>query len=82
MAITGVTYEPQDYRTAYNPVEYVLTSNQTAQPRFKYVIEVYDGATLLGTLRVPADPNNVSCFPEKIGKYTNSTDAVILLYFH
>ena len=58
MAITGVTYEPQDYRTAYNPIEYVLTSNQTAQPRFKYVIEVYDGATLLGTLRVPADPNN------------------------
>ena len=58
MAITGVTHEPQQYRTVYNQIEYVLTSNQTAQPRFKYVIEVYDGATLLGTLRVPADPNN------------------------
>ena len=57
MAITGVTTEPEQYRTVYNPVEYVLTSNQTAQPRFKYVIEIYD-TVLLGTLRVPADPNN------------------------
>jgi hypothetical protein len=59
MAITDIKYEPQDYRTVYNPVEYVALSDPTArsQPRFKYVIEVYDGATLLGTLRVPADPN-------------------------
>jgi len=58
MAITGTGTPPQQYRTVYNPIEYVLTSDKTAQPRFKYVIEVYDGVTLLGTLRVPADPNN------------------------
>lgn len=57
MAITGVTYEPQDYRTVYNPIEYVATSNQTATARFKYLFDVYDGATLLGRLKVPADPN-------------------------
>jgi hypothetical protein len=58
MAITGVTNIPQQYRTVYNPIEYIITSNKTPEPRFKYVIEVYDGVTLLGTLRVPADPNN------------------------
>jgi hypothetical protein len=57
MAITGVTYEPQDYRTVYNPIEYVATSNQTATARFKYLFDVYDGLTLLGRLKVPADPN-------------------------
>jgi len=58
MAITGTGTPPQQYRTVYNPIEYVLTSDKTPEPRFKYVIEVYDGATLLGTLRVPADPNS------------------------
>jgi len=57
MAITGITYEPQDYRTVYNPIEYVATSDQTATARFKYLFDVYDGATLLGRLKVPADPN-------------------------
>lgn len=57
MAITGVTYEPQDYRTVYNPVEYVATSNQTAQDRFKFLFDVYDGATQIASLKVPADPN-------------------------
>ena len=57
MAITGVTQEPQDYRTVYNPIEYVATSNQTATARFKFIFDVYDGATLLGRLKVPADPN-------------------------
>ena len=58
MAITAVENIPQQYRTVYNPIEYVLTSDETAEPRFKYVIEVYDGSTLLGTLKVPADPND------------------------
>jgi len=57
MAITGITYEPQNYRTVYNPIEYVATSDQTATARFKYLFDVYDGATLLGRLKVPADPN-------------------------
>ena len=54
MAITSVTYEPQDYRTVYNPIEYVATSNQTAQSRFKYLFDVYDGC-LLYTSPSPRD---------------------------
>ena len=57
MAITGITYEPQDYRTVYNPIEYVATSNKTSEDRFKYIVEVYDGATKIGTLKIPADPS-------------------------
>tara|TARA_R110000824_G_scaffold100198_2_gene238275 strand:+ start:249 stop:1502 length:1254 start_codon:yes stop_codon:yes gene_type:complete len=57
MAITGITNDPQDFRTVYNPIEYVATSNKTAEARFKYIVEVYDGATKIGTLKVPADPN-------------------------
>ncbi len=57
MAITSVTYEPQNYRTVYNPIEYVATSNQTAQNRFKYLFDVYDGVTKIASLKVPADPN-------------------------
>lgn len=57
MAITGIPNIPEPYRTVYNPIEYVATSNKTGQPRFKYIVEVYDGATKIGTLKVPADPN-------------------------
>jgi hypothetical protein len=57
MAITGVTYEPQDYRTVYNPIEYVATSNATANNRFKYLFDVYDGVSQIARLKVPADPD-------------------------
>jgi hypothetical protein len=59
MAITSVTNVPQDYRTVYNPIEYVAISDATtrAKDRFKYIFDVYDGVTLLGRLKVPADPN-------------------------
>ena len=42
MAITSVTNVPQDYRTVYNPIEYVAESNATANNRFKYLFDVYD----------------------------------------
>jgi hypothetical protein len=59
MAISSVTNVPQDYRTVYNPIEYVALSDATtrAKNRFKYIFDVYDGATLLARLKVPADPN-------------------------
>lgn len=59
MAITGVTYEPQDYRTVYNPVEYVAISDPATRSndRFKYLFDVYDGVTQIASLKVPADPN-------------------------
>ena len=57
MAITGVPQEPQDYRSVYNPIEYVATSGATVNDRFKYLFDVYDGATRIARLKVPADPN-------------------------
>ena len=50
-----------DYRTIYNPIEFVLEeTNATllAYPGFKYVVDVYDGATLLGRLKIPMDTTN------------------------
>jgi len=55
MAITGVS-TIEDFRTVYNPIEYVATSNKTSEDRFKYIVEVYDGVTKIGTLKIPADP--------------------------
>jgi len=57
MAIINVPNTPQDYRSVYNPVEYVAESNATANGRFKYLFDVYDGATQIARLKVPADPN-------------------------
>lgn len=57
MPITHIKNIPDPYRTVYNPIEYVALSDETAEPRFKYIVEVYDGATKIGTLKVPAAPN-------------------------
>ena len=57
MPITHIKNTPDPYRTVYNPIEYVALSDETAEPRFKYIVEVYDGATKIGTLKVPAAPN-------------------------
>lgn len=58
MAInTPIDYEPEQYRTVYNPIEYVASSTATANNRFKYLFDVYDGATRIARLKVPADPN-------------------------
>jgi len=48
---------PEDYRSVYNPIEYVASSTATANNRFKYLFDVYDGATRIARLKVPADPN-------------------------
>ncbi len=58
MAInTPLEFEPEQYRTVYNPIEYVASSTATANNRFKYLFDVYDGATQIARLKVPADPN-------------------------
>ena len=57
MAITGITNTPDPYRTVYNPIEYVASSDATTLERFKYLFDIYDGVTKIGTLKVPADPN-------------------------
>ena len=50
-----------DWRTVYNPIEYVLEETdgtKLAYKGFRYLVDVYDGATLLGRLKIPLDPNN------------------------
>ena len=51
-----VRHLPQDYRTVYNPVEVVVieTSATTrGYEGFAYLLDVKDGSTLVGRLRVP-----------------------------
>ena len=57
MAITSVTNVPENYRSVYNPIEYVAESDKTAENRFKYLFDVYDGATQIARLKVPASPD-------------------------
>ena len=56
---------PQQYRTVYNPVEIVLyeTNNTTRNyTGFAYLIDVKDGSTLLGRLKVPPTTNGFGRF--------------------
>ncbi|MAG28228.1 hypothetical protein CMI47_22110 [Candidatus Pacearchaeota archaeon] len=57
MAITNVPNIPENYRTVYDPIEFVAESGATANTRFKYLFDVYDGASQIARLKVPADPN-------------------------
>ena len=52
MAIISVPQEPEDYRTVYNPIEYVAESDAIAEDRFKYLFDVYDGATQIARFPV------------------------------
>ena len=51
-----VKHFPQDYRTVYNPVEVVAfetSGTVRAYEGFAYLLDVKDGSTLVGRLRVP-----------------------------
>ena len=61
----SLSYQSQNYRTAYNPIEFALIESSgtiLGYDRFKYVIDVKDNTSptpvLLGRIKVPADPNN------------------------
>ena len=62
MSLT-ITNQPQNYRTAYNPIEFVLYETSAivrAYARFKYIVDIYLAsapAVKLGSLRVPANPD-------------------------
>ena len=46
----------EDWRTAYNPIEYVLKETNpliTANDRFKYLFKIEVGGTVLAILKVP-----------------------------
>ena len=61
----SLSFQSQNYRTAYNPIEFVLIESSgtiLGYDRFKYVIDVKDNTSptpvLLGRIKVPADPND------------------------
>lgn len=57
MAIT-IESQPQDFTTVGNPITFVLSSTNVAQPNFKYVADVFIGATQLVRLKTSPNPNN------------------------
>ena len=60
-----VRHLPQDYRTVYNPVEVVVieTSATTrGYEGFAYLLDVKDGSTLVGRLRVPPNTEGFGRF--------------------
>ena len=59
-AVLHLKHFVDDWRTVYNPIEYVLYEADAvirAYKGFRYLVDVYDGATLLGRLKIPLDPN-------------------------
>ena len=85
MAITNVPNIPEDYRSVYNPIEFVAESDATASSRFKYLFDIYDGVTQIARLKVPADPNTFgrcdihgiceSYLSSNLGEINNTTTA-------
>ena len=60
-----VKHLPQQYRTVYNPVEVVLYESQQVirnYPGFAYLIDIKDGSTTLGRLKVPTTTNGYGRF--------------------
>ena len=60
-----IKYLPQQYRTVYNPVEIVLYETVSATRNysgFAYLVDVKDGSTTIGRLRVPPTTNGYGRF--------------------
>lgn len=51
MAQTTIA-QPQDFTPAYNPVRYIIDSTNKNLTGFKYIFDVYDGATRIGRFKV------------------------------
>ena len=61
MAIT-IRREPVDFDPACNPVEWVFESNQTAQPNFSFIVDLYIDAALHSTHEVFPESANTGKF--------------------
>lgn len=51
MAQTTIA-QPQDFTPAYNPVRYIIDSTNKNKTGFKYIFDVYHGATRIGRFKV------------------------------
>ena len=61
MAIT-IYDEPQKYSTAGNPLVFTFSSDETAQPNFSFIVEVYVNGSLHSTHQVFRQFNTLSKF--------------------
>lgn len=62
-----VHQQPQAYMPAFNQHWWVATSNQTAQPGFRYTIVVTDTiSSATQTYQIPADPNGKLVFDSSV----------------
>lgn len=61
MAIT-ITQQPQRFQPACNPYVWVFESDQTAQPNFSFIVELYVGGALVSTHQVFNESGNYARF--------------------
>ena len=61
MAIT-ITQQPQSFQPACNPYIWVFESDQTAQPNFSFIVELYVGGSLVSTHQVFNESTNYAKF--------------------
>lgn len=61
MAIT-ITQEPQYFQPACNPFIWVFESDQTAQPNFSFIVELYVDGSLVSTHQVFNESGNYAKF--------------------
>lgn len=61
MAIT-ITQQPQSFQPACNPYIWVFESDQTAQPNFSFIVELYVGGSLVSTHQVFNESANYAKF--------------------
>lgn len=61
MAIT-ITQEPQRFQPACNPYVWVFESDQTGQPNFSFIVELYVGGSLVSTHQVFNESANYAKF--------------------
>lgn len=57
MSISAVSYRPHLWSQAYNPIMWSIQSNQTSQPNFKYVFDLYVNGASTYTFRLKQNPN-------------------------
>jgi hypothetical protein len=61
MAVT-ITQQPQRFQPACNPYVWVFESNQTTQPNFSFIVELYVGGSLVSTHQVFNESVNYAKF--------------------
>jgi len=57
MSISGINFVPHIWNQAYNPIMWSVASNQTNQPNFKYVFDLYVNGDTNYTYRLKQNPN-------------------------